>query len=209
MKPKNFILFSFLIYFILFFNISILKSQTINDSVFNSNKRLLNNSFAVLPTVYIPSELYSSFSTVFGLTFNYSYQIIKNLKLSGNLGILLSEKKVESGIPEELSYKKTVLWLTPAIGLKFYLNDGDAKIFLNSHLKYIYIKQIKEEIYSYIIQDKAIGFNIGFGVDIPVYKTYSLEINYGYNAVISKLSGSYIRENTTLYDINAGLRYGF
>jgi len=179
-----------------------------NDSIISSKQNKSKYSFAISPTVYIPTEeALNNLSTRFGLTLNCSYKISKDFRISGNLGVIFSKFKVSSITDGRIFYEKTALLLTPGIGLKFYLNEGAARFFLNSHFTFVYINHGKDEI-NYLVTknpETAIGFNFGFGTEFPLNKNLDLEINPGLNIYLPNSSEGYLNKTSSFINIDIGL----
>ena len=180
----------------------------INDSLISSKQNKSKYSFAISPTIYIPTEIgLAKLSPGLGLTFNYSYQILKDFNISGNFGVIFSKFRVNDVFDGRIFYEKTALWLTPGIGLKFYFNNEAARYFLNSHLTFIYINHGKDEIYYLVIKnpETAIGLNFGFGLVIPINKNFDIEINPGFNIYLPTSSEGYFNKASSFCNINIGL----
>ncbi len=179
-----------------------------NDSLILSKQNKSKFSFALSSTVYIPAEYgLNRLSNGYGLTFNCSYRILKDLKISGNLGVIFSKFIVHSFTDGRISYGETALWLTPEIGSKYYLNEGVARFFLSTNFKFIYINYgfDKSHFLATKSPETGIGLNFGFGIEIPINKNFDLIIDPGFNIYLPNSSEGYFNKTSSFCNINIGL----
>lgn len=214
----------FMVFQIIFLNSYVIYSQSIKNncssifpyksekyktlSVENSTKFTL----ALLPMLFIPNEreLSSLYSIGFGFTFNASYELTKNIKISGNIETILSKFKVKSIFDSRSIYETLSQWYSIEVGPKFYFQQGMSRIYLNSHFKYT---QIYHGSGNYIIlvnnPDHTLGFNFGFGIEIPVNNFVKLDINPSYNILYPVNNKQLIYNGDSYYRILIGLSHNF
>jgi hypothetical protein len=196
--------------FLFFFNFSILDAQVINDSTFELQQNLMNNSFALLPTIYFPPKEGSyQLSTGYGLTFSYMRQIINNLNISTNFELILSKFKEISLTDGRIFYEKTAFWINIDSGPKYYLNYGVVRFFLNVNIKFNYLIHGKDNVY-FLLQnntENAFGLNFGYGAEIPINQNINLEMNPGYNIFFQNSTNNSFNKKNYFYNLSIGLRY--
>jgi hypothetical protein len=182
-----------------------------NDSLISPKKNKSKFSLAFLPAISIPENgSLLSYSIGYGFNFNISYKLIEDIKISGNLEIIFSDF-IKSDMFGRRDYKAASRWVSAEIGPKFYLNRGSSRLYLNSHFKFTQIYHGAGDIYSGVIKnpENTIGFNFGFGIEIPVNDYFKLEINPLYNILYPIIDGQSLHYVSTYYKILLGLNYNF
>lgn len=194
------------------------KTTIINDSnnyKTSSKSNLSKFSIAFLPLLFIPEDrlLRLYYSVGYGFTFNTTYKLTNNLKLSGNIEVIFSHLERIDVFDGRNPYETTSKWFSVAIGPKFYINNGPSRLFLNSNFKYTHIYHKIDYFHGFILKnlEKAVGLNFGLGIEIPINKYFSFEINPSYNVVypIYPDDGGSFNEKHTYYSISIGLNHNF
>ena len=167
--------------------ISSMHSQTKIDSTVISKNKLSGFSMAFLPTIIFPKDgvIRSNYSTGFGFTVNTVYKILSNISISGNIEFLLSHFKKEDMFYSGY-YETTSRWISVFIGPKIYLNNSSSRIYLNSNLRLVYVYHGTSYTGIYVPEspETAFGLDFGFGLETPINKDLTLEINPGYNFIL-------------------------
>jgi hypothetical protein len=218
-----------IIFVLIFVLISSINSQPIryNSDIIFSQKNCIDNfktssinekskfSIGFLPTLFIPEEkLFRKYYSVgYGFTFNTSYKVTNNLKLSGNIEAIFSHLERIDMFDGRNPYETTSKWFSVAFGPKLYINKGTSRFFLNSNFKYTNIYHKIDYFHGFIQKnlEKAVGFNFGFGMEIPINNYFTFEINPSYNLIypIYPNDGGEFYEKRTYYSISIGLNNNF
>jgi hypothetical protein len=197
--------------FVFSINDSLVLGQITKDSSGTLEYKSSRFSLAFLPAISIPEHgSLLSYSIGYGFNFNISYKLIKDIKISGNIEIIFSDF-IKSDMFGRRDYKAASRWVSVEIGPKVYLNRGSSRLYLNSNFKFTQIYHGAGGIYIGVIKnpENTIGFNFGFGIEIPVNNYFKFEINPLYNILYPIINGQSLHYVSTYYKILLGLNYNF
>lgn len=218
---------------LIFIAITSVYSQTLRSiyqeekspSLFNTNKKAnnllsLNSSsnnlskfsIALSTLLFIPEDrkLRFPYSVGYGFNLNLSYKLMEDIKISGNIETIFSDFKMEDMF-YGLKYETKSLWLSAEIGTKLYLNRGSSRIFLNTHFKYTQIYHGNGSFNIGLTKnpENTLGFNFGFGVEIPISNQLNIEINPAYNILYPIGNKQLLNSVSAYYRISIGLNHNF
>ena len=190
-------------------------SQTKHDSTVDSivaqKTKLSVLSVAFLPTIIFPKDgsMDSYYSTGYGFTVNTSYKVLSNISISGNIEFILSHFKITDMFDSRSDYETTSRWISVFIGPKIYLNNSSSRIYLNSNMRLIYVYHGTSYTGYYLPEspETAFGVDFGFGVETPINKDLTLEINPGYNILLPGRHANTLKYESEYFRIAVGLRH--
>ena len=178
-----------------------MKSQIKNDSTLFPKDNISKFSVAFLPAMTTPMNK----NIGYGFNINSSYKLIEDIKISGNIEVIFFNIKINNVFGERTS--KAFL-ISLEIGPKFYLNRGTSRIYLNTHFKFTHI--FYETNHNYYLSDEPdikLGFNLGFGFEIPVTDQLNFEVNPTLNVLYKLKNERYLPSEFGYYKILVGLNY--
>lgn len=196
--------------FVFSINYSLVLGQTTKDSSDILEYKSSRFSLAFLPAIFIPVDGdVLRYSVGYGFDINISYQLIEDIKISGNIETIFSNFKMGNLLGGS-DHKAKTLWLSSEIGPKYYLNKGISRIYLNFHFKFTQIYHWSGKNY-YITKnpETAFGLNFGFGIEIPVNNYLTLEVNPTYNILFPASNEQYFGSESSYYKISVGLNHNF
>jgi hypothetical protein len=225
-NTKIFCVVLLLVLLIISINSSALYSQSINNNLgrktinisdsynykTSSKSNLTNFSIAFLPAFVIPEDRsFSEYSVGYGFNINLSYMLSEDIKISGNIETIFSDFIMENLLNGRLNYETKSLWLGAEIGAKLYLNRGFSRIFLNTHFKYTQIYHGSGDINISQINnpDNTLGFNFGFGVEIPLSNYLTFEVSPTFNYLYPISRDQHFDTSSGYYKILIGLIHNF
>ena len=178
-----------------------LKSQIKNDSTLFPKDNISKFSVAFLPAMTTPMNK----NIGYGFNINSSYKLIEDIKISGNIEVIFFNIKINNVFGERTS---EAFLISLEIGPKFYLNRGTSRIYLNTHFKFTHI--FYETNHNYYLSDEPdikLGFNLGFGFEIPVTDQLNFEVNPTLNVLYKLKNERYLPSEFGYYKILVGLNY--
>ncbi|MDD5361795.1 MAG: hypothetical protein PHN88_06655 [Ignavibacteria bacterium] len=166
-------------------------------------------TLGISPEIFIPEDrsLSKNYSVGYGFNLNGSYKLSEDIDISGAVGVIASGTEFEDifgmGDNETNSY-----WVSASLGPKFYTNRGTTRIYFNINLLYSNVYYQNSRIAGYVITNSSdmLGFNLGFGIEIPVYKRLNAELYPSYNCLYP-LCDEQTLHQSSFYKISAGVSY--
>jgi len=182
-------------------------------SLNSSSDNLSKFSVAFLPLLFIPEDrlLRYYYSVGYGFILNTSYKLTNNFNISGNIEVIFSHFEKKDIFDSRNDYKTLSKWYSIEIGPKFYLNQGKSRVYLNSHFKYTQIYHGNGGFNIGLTKnpENTLGFNFGFGVEIPISNQLNIEINPAYNILYPIGNKQLLNSVSAFYRISIGFNHNF